>query len=467
MKKRLFTILSCLVMLACVLTGCGGEGLKGGPSSSDTVYGNGGYAVRKGDYIYYANTYSTKSITENDNEYGDEKLSAIYRAKLNSRGTVDTDEDGNPKGIEILAKQIAGFSKSGIYIFGDYIYYATPKTLKVKPEVGSSELLEGLLSFERIKLDGTEHKTIYSIDSLGADLDYSFNLVGKNVCLTVLNEGKLTTVLIDLEKGKKKDTKTLAEDVTAAVFPEVEDIAKGYKVSNFNSYVYFQKTMTIAGGDGYNGSRLSKVKLDGSAKAVKIEDNSTKTLVEVKNNRLYYTDSSILYSTADFKTATQYSSSNLSSFKVNQDSNGTDMGIVAVVGNSIVYYRGLGDYTTLFTADKAPTLLYVENNNVYYTLGDNVLYSKQIFKQSYAEDERYAEGTIHSKGINITTAESTVIDFDQNYFFYFNTIEDSNGLYSYMHFVNHFAVDEEGQPFEQLLGKIAKDDIKAEEETEE
>lgn len=464
MKKRLFTILSCLIMITCILTGCGGEGLKGGPSANDTVYGNGGYVVRKGDYIYYANSYSTKSISENENEYGDETLAAIYRTKVNSRGVVDTDEDGNPKKVEILAKQIAGFNKSGIYIFGDYIYYATPKTLKVKAEVGSSQLLEGLLSFERVKLDGTEHKTIYSIDSLGEDLDYSFNLVGKNVCLTVLNEGTLKTVLVDLATGKKKDTKTLAKDVTEVIFPEVEDIAKGYSVSSFNSYVYFKETMTIAGGDGYDGSRLSKTKINGSSAVKPIEDNTTKTLVSVKNNRVYYTEDSYLYSTADFETAQKYSNSKITSYLVNQDSNGTDMGIVGVLGNSIVYYRALGDYTTLFTADKAPTLLYIENNQVYYTLGDNTLYSKTIYKASYAENEKDIAGTIHSKNINITTSESTVFDFEQNYFFYFNTVEESNGTYSYMHMVKPFATNEEGEVFEQFIGKLAKSDIKKDEE---
>ena len=51
MKKKLLTILSCLIMFVCILTGCGNKGLQGGPVAEDTVYGNGGHVVRKGDYI--------------------------------------------------------------------------------------------------------------------------------------------------------------------------------------------------------------------------------------------------------------------------------------------------------------------------------------------------------------------------------------------------------------------------------
>lgn len=464
MKKKLLTILSCLIMFVCILTGCGAKGLSGGPASSDTVYGNGGYVVRKGNYVYFANSYTTKSISENDNKYGKETLSAIYRAKLNESGTLDLDEDGNPKNVKLLAKQIAGFNKSGIYIFGNYIYYATPKTLKVKSDIGTSELLEGLISFERIKLDGTDHKTLYSIDTLGEDLDYSFNLVGSNVCLTVLNQKTLKTILVDVNNGKKKATKTLATNVTSVVFPEVENISKDYSVSSFNSYAYFTKTVTVASG-GYDGTRLAKVKLTGSKSAETIEDNSTKTLVAVKNNRLYYTETSLLYSTSDFESTTQYSANSLTEYIINQDSNGTDMGIVAMLGKTMVYYRGLGDYTPLLDVkdDETIKLLYIQNNNIYYTIG-NTLFSKTIYKANYDENERATAGYTHSTNVNITTAENTVFDCEENYFFYYNTVEESNKKYSYMHFVKHFAVNDEGKTFEQFMGKLAKSDVKEDEE---
>ena len=467
MKKKLLTILACLIMFLSILTGCGSKGLQGGPLAEDTVYGNGGLVVRKGEYIYFANSYSTESISENDNKYGSETLAAIYRAKLNANGTVDTDEDGNVKDVEILAKQIAGFTNGGIYIFGDYIYYATPKTLKVKSDIGTSELLEGLISFERIKLNGTGHKTLYSINSLGQDLKYSFNLVGNNVCLTVLNNGELSNVLIDVKKAAKKSTETLATDVASVVFPNVENISKDYTVSDFDSYAYFTQTMTVENG-GYNGTRLSKVKLDGSSDVEPLEDNTAKTLVSVKNDRLYYTESSLLYSTQDFTNKTQYSANNITEYIINTDDNGTDMGIVAKLGNTIVYYRGLNDYTPLYDAKDGETitLLYIEDNRIYYSIS-NALYSKEIYKSKYAENEREVSGHVHGTNVNLTTAETTVFDYDKNYMFFYNTVEDSNALFSYMHFVKHFAVNEEGKTFEQFIGVLDSTDIKEDEETEE
>lgn len=466
MKKKLLTILACFIMFLSILTGCGSRGLQGGPLADDAVYGNGGFVVRKGGYIYFANSYSTESISENDNKYGSETLAAIYRAKLNANGTVDTDEDGNLKDVEILAKQIAGFENNGIYIFGDYIYYATPKTLKVKSDVGTSELLEGLVSFERINLNGTGHKTLYSINTVGEDLKYSFNLVGNNVCLTVLNNKELTNVLVDVKKATKKSVETIATDVISVVFPTVENITSGYVASNFESYAYFTQTMTVENG-GYNGTRLSKAKLDRSCDVEPIEDNTTKTLVSVENDRLYYTESSILYSTQDFETKTQYSANSLTDYIINKDDNGTDMGIVAKLGETIVYYRGLNDHTALYDAKDGETikLLYIEDNKIYYSIS-NTLYSKEIYKSKYAENEREVSGHVHSTKVNLTTAETTVFDHDKNYLFFYNTVEDSNALFSYMHFVKHFAVDEEGKTFEQFVGVLDSTDIKEEEEKE-
>ena len=464
--KKLLTIISCFIL--CIFTlgfvGCGTPALKGGPDATETVYGNGGYAVRKGDYIYYANAYSTKTLTENDNKYGSETLSAIYRVKLNEKGLVEVDEDGKVKNVDVLARQIAGFDGSAIYIFGDYIYYATPKTLKVKPEVGQEELLEGLVSFERIKLDGTAHHTIYSINTLGSDLKYNFAQVGNNVCLTVLNEGTLKTIITN-----NSATKTIAENVTSVVFPKVENIPSNYVVSDFDSHVYYTRTATIEK-DGYAGTMVAKTKLDGSSNETPLQNNTVATLVEAKNGRVYFTEEGILYSTQDLtfsiNTNVQYSYNTLSSTIILDDNNGTDIGIVGVLNNSIVYYEGLNNKHTLFTASSGTTvtLLYVENNNIFYTLGDNVLYSKQVYKSSYPADEATIAGHIHSSNINITTNSATAFDFDKNAFFYFNTVEDSNGTYSYLHMVKHFEVDEFGKTFEQFMGELDASDIKETEE---
>ena len=103
-----------------------------------------------------------------------------------------------------------------------------------------------------------------------------------------------------------------------------------------------------------------------------------------------------------------------------------------------------------------------EDNKIYYTIS-NTLYSKEIYKASYDASEKYTAGHVHSTNINITTNETTVFDHEQNYLFYYNTVEDSNALYSYMHFVKHFAVNEEGKTFEQSIGTLDSSDVKAEE----
>ncbi len=469
MKKKLLTIISSFILCICVLAfvGCGFPALKGGPAATDAVYGNGGFAVRKGDYLYFANSYSTRSLGENDNKYGSESLAAIYRAKLNANGLVDINDDGEIQNVELLARQIAGFKSSGIYIFGDYIYYATPKSLKVDAGVGESDLLEGLLSFERIRLNGTDHATIYSINELGQDLKYNFAMVGNKVCLTVLNNGTLKTII-----ANNSDSKTLATNVTNVVFPKVENITSDYTASEFESNVYYTRTATIDK-DGFNGTIIAKTKLDGSSNESPLSTTTNATLVEAKNNRLYFTlADGIIYSTSDLtfseNTNVQYSNNKLTSHIILDDDNGTDIGLIGILNKSIVYYESYENYHPLFTAssDATPTILYVKNNNIFYTLGDNTLYSKVVYKNVYPDDEATIAGTIHSTNINITTGEQTVVDSDGDYFFYFNTVEESNKVYSYFHFVKHFEKNEYAENFEQCIGVLDSSDIKVEEDEE-
>ena len=131
-----------LVVTLC-FSACGGLGrFNDNPDANAVVYGNGGLAVQKGEYLYFVNGYINTADVGETNNYGDIDQSAIYRVKLTGGKVVETnveyDEDGNLKvdktqainDVDIIVPKVAGFEYSDLYIFGDYLYYTTPNNKK-------------------------------------------------------------------------------------------------------------------------------------------------------------------------------------------------------------------------------------------------------------------------------------------------------------------------------------------------
>ena len=117
--------------------------LKGDVSGA--VLSNGGFAVEKGNYIYYINGKQTNSA---DNTFGNAETGAIMRISktdLNAR---------NYENAERVVPEIAhsGNNNGGLFVYGDYVYYSTPSSEKNSDgEIQSSTVL-----FKSAKLDGAE-----------------------------------------------------------------------------------------------------------------------------------------------------------------------------------------------------------------------------------------------------------------------------------------------------------------------
>ncbi len=451
MKKYIFAILMCICSVTFLLAGCGSKGLEGGPASSDPVIGNGGFAVIKGDYLYYANAYSSQTnVAYNSNGYGDETLSALYRTKLSETGDIQVDEDGNPKGAELLAKQIIGFEQSSIYIFGDYIYYATPATLK--DDTGA--LVTGLLTFHRIKLDGTSHKQVGSIKTVVTD--FAFAQIGDNVVISTLSDNTVKTIIVNKKGGTS--SKTIASNVTSAVLPRGV-VSEG----TVDATIFFSQAVTLKDDGVIDGNKVCKASPFGGDAIDVFKDGKTYTLNGISNGRLYFTENSIMRSTDLNGGINQYAYNALESYKALPTTSG-DSGIVATITsgdyNRIVYCEATqtGSSSVKVLVDgvassKKLTILYVTSTNVVYSDGTAVM-SKAIFNNNAP--------TTLSDTLVTTIGEKTIVDFDDDNIFFFNTVEDSNGLYKYLHM---FKVDiQEAQT--QLVGSLDSTDVKAEEDAE-
>ena len=148
--KKLLSFVAAATMLASTLavTACGDYSLGkklDAPATDAVVSSNGGFAVEKGDYVYFIN--GQESYTA-DNKYGD-----VVKGSLMCITKTDL-AAGKYDGAKVVVPTLVGSQnfETGIYIFGDYVYYATPTTDKnIQGQVENS-----WIDFKRARLDGSE-----------------------------------------------------------------------------------------------------------------------------------------------------------------------------------------------------------------------------------------------------------------------------------------------------------------------
>ena len=151
--KKLLALVAAIATMSATLSfaGCGGatsyqgETLTGSFDAAAKVESNGGFAVQKGDYVYFIN--GSQEYTA-DNTYGD-----VVKGSLMRIANADL-ESGDYSKAQIVVPSLfttANYN-AGVYIYGEYVYYATPTTDKnLQGEVENS-----WIDFKRAKLDGSE-----------------------------------------------------------------------------------------------------------------------------------------------------------------------------------------------------------------------------------------------------------------------------------------------------------------------
>ena len=153
MRDKIKKILSFTLGASCVLTafvGCKDTAYKGdelgaGYDATATVESNGGFAVQKGDYIYFINGQETYSA---NNEYGNVVKGALMRIHK------DDLANGNTQNVKTVVPSlfVSQNYDAGIYIYGNYVYYATPTSDKNM----DGEIEYTYIDFKRAPLDGSQ-----------------------------------------------------------------------------------------------------------------------------------------------------------------------------------------------------------------------------------------------------------------------------------------------------------------------
>ena len=465
MKKKLVLLLSLVLMISAVLFACDPIRLSPVPKATATVYGNGGSAVVKDDYLYFANAYidmSTIGINDNKYDAGSEQIDyAIYRTKLGEDGKLNLDEDGKPKNVEIVTYNVGGYAYSGLYICGDYLYYSTPYT--VANSDGSKTT--GLVRIERVKLDGTKREIVYSISNFDTNSDYDIFYVDNITYIVILDSNKDLSI-VKCKGGNINKYLKIASNVTSFKLYDQQDVGFGEELSENYKYVYY----TTNANSTYS---LYRRLLDLSDETTRIDTSSSEIkLISVKNERVYYILDSKIYSTAFSasgfvkKLYSSVQTSDSTSFTivdyiVLNDRNGMDAGVVGVYydGTNYSFYVYNANETSLgLTYDAEITILFVENEEVYYQVsGDTSLYK---FSLSFPGNVPTASAEIaivanfSMSGDN----DKSKLDYDGDRIFVYETHNSSSLQYLTMYMITNPYLDDDGNPTGHYVGILSSAD---------
>lgn len=385
--KKLLLLVVVIGVMVFAFMGC--QSYKWGPVgtteySSEVAQGNGTYAVRQGDYLYYINGYYPASNLSKpqDNYFGKASVKgSVMKSRVNQDGTLSETAVVVPKAI------INTSTMGGIYVIGNWIYYATPTTLTDNTDV----LLSTTFEYYRTKTDGTSTQKIATLD--GAALNFKFTEYG---FIYSLNN---TISMVAYNNDKIGDTTTVAEEVTNVIFTTTSN----YKVgeSYLTDYIFFTK---VSESDTFYGNLLYATN---GTNTIKITDEQTYTtdqsnislqysftplraVMEQDGLALYYTRSSYTggstqtvgtfgykFATSDFTFNTanekQYSTTALSTFTPISFADG----LLDTSAATAKLFNGISATPVTITFSATPTILFTQGSDTYYLIS-NILMKRDI-----------------------------------------------------------------------------------------
>lgn len=209
MRKASKAILSSVLALglSCsALVGCSNNSALSGDISGEVV-SNSGFVVQKGNYYYFINGVETAEASNKTGEVVKGSLMRIAKSDL------DAGKFGNAETV-VSSLMVAGDYTSGIYIYGDRVYYATPTTAKNK----DGEVMSSYLDMKSTKLDGTDTSDVY-LRMTDNTAKYRFvEVEGTVYCMYIVNDSELrsynTSTKTETLLADEMDSYALSNDRT-------------------------------------------------------------------------------------------------------------------------------------------------------------------------------------------------------------------------------------------------------------
>ena len=463
--KKFYRILICLLL--CVFSinfvACGDERSPEEkaftyPSSADSITGNGGLAVQKGNYLYYVNGY--KSILGTDRTQDDVYThGSLMLMKLNSDGSVVTDENGLLKDdyYITMSNRLCGFEATSLYIAGDYLYF-TAASVENTEDVVDPAWAKEFVEFYRIKLDKTsEPERIYQAGvkySTDSAVDFEYYSSGDNVFILIYEPGKNI-----VDQAKFEDEKIEEDEVKENALIRVTGNGDVNLVANNvddyilsdNSNEIFYKTTDDA------DHILTKYDVVSNASSNYVTKNSTFTVDFVSQGNVYITQDGALYAsniaTNSAFTCVSYSLGDKVSYVV-------DNGVVMLIRDNEFNFlnENLAIIETIKDNDVTSiNVIGCVNGCVVYYADDN----KTIKSFSYGAESRNQVNAIKALA-TVEGLDTSYFDLQEDYVYFYKTAEGKSNKYLHrVKIANNFGETAEmvGVYLEEDAPEIEEDEI--------
>ncbi|MBO5850712.1 MAG: hypothetical protein J6R29_00070 [Clostridia bacterium] len=287
MKKLLIAIIT-IIMATCVFTGCGNSVKPLANVGGSVESGNGSFAVEKGDYVYFIN--GQEAVTVN-NKFGEVEKASLVRIKTSDlakyKYDIENVDEFVPATIETVIPKlfISASYKTGVFMYGDYVYYATPSTIKDK----QSNVLNGQTQFFRFNLKTGKQDDCIAI-SEDNTVEYRFVQNNNTVYLVFtksVTEDEVTTKSLCVYNADTR--KEIEVDITYEELLMPEDNSStiyftkfGYNKENEENEKYHELyKYTI-------GATEADLVLSGSPEDLKVLQGATFTLIKNDGKYLFY-----------------------------------------------------------------------------------------------------------------------------------------------------------------------------------
>ncbi len=446
--KKFITLSLCLLL--CIVTlglsGCG----KSKTEKIDTSIasnGNGGMVVTQGDYVYFVNGYKPYSTFTKENLDQKFNVGGLYRAKLNSNGQFNYNENGSIEDAEKISSHLVGFESTSLYVFGNHIYYSTPVAEVNK----KGELKTAKLEFRRVSISGGSTQKLYETSADASKVDFEFYYADGNVYLVVNEDGILKTVRCT----NKVSVKKIAEGITSlALSRDSYDVFDNDSCQN----IFYTKTNADGKIEIYNYNLVT-----GREEYKKTTDYKTCELVDYKFGHLYYKASgneALSYTYFYRVDATKNAITSLSAEKLTSNKDYTDMyfldnetdGYIFQSSDTTYYVNYTSNGKALPIGEGKLEIMAIKNAYIYYKDSNDI---KRISYYDLKTKGSAEEETVLTvEGIQIYD-----YDIDDNNLYVYATSGSNTYLYSIN--VDNVAV---GESFEKkLLGVYLDGDVPSKE----
>ena len=168
------------------------------------VTDNGGFAVKKGDYVYFINGHEDYTA---ENKYNEVTKGALMRIKSSDLTSGNYDKAQTVVPMLFAAQNFS----AGIYLYGDSVYYATPTTDKDL----DGNVANDWLDFKSAKLDGSSAMKSHYFRLENNAVQYRFVEVNGVVYCLYVDGGNLYSYNTATEK-----TETLVVGASTYYFDE-------------------------------------------------------------------------------------------------------------------------------------------------------------------------------------------------------------------------------------------------------